>query len=237
MTDSRIFKVEKRTGRERTIKSYVLRNNVLDEKGEKTIEESKEYIEYYDGEKKLSSVTLFNNSRPLIVEIGFGMGDATVEIAENRKDFNYLGLEVYLDGVVKILKKIREKDLKNLKIMRFNAVDVITDMIEDGSIDGFHIFFPDPWMKKKHHKRRLMNEDFIRLLLSKLKEGGYIYFVTDWVEYADQVLELTGKIDGVINPYGGFAEHVSWRPGTKFERKGLEKEHEVREIWIEKGRA
>ena len=149
MTDSRIFKVEKRTGRERTIKSYVLRNNVLDEKGEKTIEESKEYIEYYDGEKKLSSVTLFNNSRPLIVEIGFGMGDATVEIAENRKDFNYLGLEVYLDGVVKILKKIREKDLKNLKIMRFNAVDVITDMIEDGSIDGFHIFFPDPWMKKK----------------------------------------------------------------------------------------
>ena len=158
----------------------------------------------------------------------------SVEIAKNRSDANFLGLEVYLDGVVKILKRIKEMELSNLKVMRFNAVDVLNNLVEDESIDGFHIFFPDPWMKKKHHKRRLMQPSFINLLVSKLKKGGYIYFVTDWVEYADEVLSYFSQTESLYNPYRGFAPHIQWRPETKFERKGIEKEHEVRELWVEK---
>ncbi len=234
MIDPRIFKIELRQGKERTIKSYVLRSNVLDEKGEKTIEESSRYLTYYEEGRYLNSSTLFANDKPFIIEIGFGMGTATVEIAKNRSDANFLGLEVYLDGVVKILKRIKEMDLSNLKVMRFNAVDVLNNLVEDESIDGFHIFFPDPWMKKKHHKRRLMQPSFINLLVSKLKKGGYIYFVTDWVEYADEVLSYFSQNESLYNPYRGFAPHIQWRPETKFERKGIEKEHEVRELWVEK---
>ena len=201
MIDPRIFKIELRQGKERTIKSYVLRSNVLDEKGEKTIEESSRYLTYYEEGCTLNSSTLFANDKPFIIEIGFGMGTATVEIAKNRSDANFLGLEVYLDGVVKILKRIKEMDLSNLKVMRFNAVDVLNNLVEDESIDGFHIFFPDPWMKKKHHKRRLMQPSFINLLVSKLKKGGYIYFVTDWVEYADEVLSYFSQNESLYNPY------------------------------------
>ena len=234
MIDPRIFKIELREGKERTIKSYVLRSNVLDEKGERVIEEAKESIIYYDDYQVLNSENIFKNSNSFIIEIGFGMGTATIEIAKNRSSVNFIGLEVYLDGVVKLLKRIKEENVDNLKVMRFNAVDVLSHLIQDESIDGFHIFFPDPWMKKKHHKRRLMNPTFINLLVSKLKKGGYIYFVTDWVEYADEVLSYFNENEALINPYQGFAPHIEWRPETKFEAKGLAKDHEVRELWVEK---
>lgn len=234
MIDPRIFKIELREGRERTIKSYVLRSNVLDEKGEKVLEEAGKYVAYYEDGTFLNSQTLFGNDKPLIIEIGFGMGTATLEIARNRDAYNYLGLEVYLDGVIKLLKRLNDASLSNLKVMRFNAVDVLEHMISDGSIAGFHIFFPDPWMKKKHHKRRLMNPDFINLLIDKLDRGGYIYFVTDWVEYADEVLSLFNENERIENPHKGFAPHIQWRLNTKFEMKGLEKNHEVRELWVEK---
>ncbi len=234
MIDERFFKVEKREGKERGIKSYVLRNNVLSDKDKAVLERSEGRILYYEEGKILNSETLFATSRPFIVEIGFGMGSATIEIAKKRSEYNYLGLEVYLEGVIRLLKRIEDEGVDNLKIMRFNAVDVIENLIEDGSVDGFHIFFPDPWMKKRHHKRRLMNEGFINLLLKKLRKGGYIYFVTDWSEYADEVLTLFSENDMAINPYDGFAPHMKWRSDTKFEKKGLEKNHEVREIWIER---
>lgn len=234
MIDPRIFKVEIREGKERTIKSYVLRNNVLDEKGEKALTEGSKYLVYFEDGKTLDSPSLFSNSNPFVIEIGFGMGNATLEIAKEKRDVNYLGLEVYLDGVVKLVKRLNEEGLKNLKVMRFNAVDVLEHMVADESVDGFHIFFPDPWMKKKHHKRRLMNPSFISLLISKLKKSGYIYFVTDWVEYADEVLSYFESEQRIVNPSGGFSPHISWRPETKFEAKGRAKEHEVREIWVEK---
>ncbi len=234
MIDERIFKIELRQGKERSIKSYVLRSNVLDDKGERVIEDSKDSLIFYEEGSRLNSESLFGSSKPFIIEIGFGMGTATIEIAKSRSDCNFLGLEVYLEGVVKLLKKIREEGVKNLKVMRFNAVDVLSHLIDDDSVDGFHIFFPDPWMKKKHHKRRLMNPAFIDLLVSKLRKGGYIYFVTDWVEYADEVLSLFNENTKLLNPYDGFAPHMQWRPETKFEAKGKEKEHEVRELWVEK---
>ncbi len=234
MIDQRIFKIENREGKERTIKSYVLRNNTLDEKGEKILENANKHIVYYDQGLKINSESLFGNDKPLIIEIGFGMGSATTKIAKERDAYNFLGLEVYLEGVIKTLKVVNDEKIENLKLMRYNAVDVLNTIVDDNSISGFHIFFPDPWMKKKHHKRRLINETFISLLASKLKEGGYIYFVTDWAEYADEALELFEADNNLVNPYSGFADPISWRPETKFERKGLEKSHEVREIWVEK---
>ena len=130
MIDPRIFKVEIREGKERTIKSYVLRNNVLDEKGEKALTEGSKYLVYFEDGKTLDSPSLFSNSNPFVIEIGFGMGNATLEIAKEKSDVNYLGLEVYLDGVVKLVKRLNEEGLKNLKVMRFNAVDVLEHMVD-----------------------------------------------------------------------------------------------------------
>jgi tRNA (guanine-N7-)-methyltransferase len=118
--------------------------------------------------------------------------------------------------------------------MRFDAVEVLTNMVEDASVAGFHIFFPDPWPKKRQQKRRLIQAPFARLLASKLKAGGYIYCVTDWEEYAQQMLDVLSHTEGLSNPYSGFCPPVGWRDTTKFEQKGLAKQHPINEVWFEK---
>ena len=154
MITSRIMDIEiRRDDRKRDIKSYVLRSNTLDEKDKEILEKyGEKHLLFFDDVEKIDSSSVFSNSNPLVMEIGFGMGDSTLKIAMN----------VYLDGVIKLLKNTAEYDVKNLKIMRFNAVDVLTCKVSDDSVDGFHIFFPDPWMKKRHHKRRLMNPSLKR---------------------------------------------------------------------------
>ena len=124
--------------------------------------------------------------------------------------------------------------MDNIKLMRFNAVDVLEHMIPDSSIDGFHIFFPDPWPKKKHHKRRLIQKDFVNLLSRKLKKGGYIYLVTDWEEYAEWMLDILSQESLIENAYDSYAEPRSWRPRTKFEQKGLDKAYKINELWFVK---
>ena len=180
---SKLSKIEIREGKERQIKSYVLRNNVLSDKERETV---LRYFPKYGmcfEDAFIDYGRLFGNDRPVIVEIGFGMGDSTREIAIRRPEYNYIGIEVFLQGFVRLLKGLGDDGLDNVRIIRFNAVDVITHMIAESSVAGFHIFFPDPWPKKKHHKRRLMSVDFMRLLASRLEDGGYIYMVTDWEEY------------------------------------------------------
>lgn len=227
--------IEIRTGKERTIKSYVLRSSTLDEAQKQIVLSGFERYCALFRDELTDPKTLFKDpSKPVIVEIGFGMGTSTQIIAKERADYNYLCLEVYLVGFVKLLRDIEKLSLDNILLMRFNAVDVLSHMIADGTIRGFHIFFPDPWPKKKHHKRRIMQSDFISLLSSKLEKGGYIYFVTDWQEYADWTLELLEKEETLYNPYDGFAPHVSWRPETKFERKGLDKSYQINELWFKK---
>ncbi len=236
MIASRIMDIEvRRDDNKRDIKSYVLRSNTLDEKDKEILEKYGEnHLLFFDDIDKIDSSSVFLNSNPLVMEIGFGMGDSTLKIAMMNENVNYIALDVYLDGVIKLLKNTAELDVRNLRIMRFNAVDVLTCKVSDDSVDGFHIFFPDPWMKKRHHKRRLMNPSFINLLARKLKKGGYIYFVSDWEEYADEVLDLMSRNESLVNPYTGFAPPVKWRPSTKFEKKGLEKDHLIKEIWFEK---
>nr|MBC8343083.1 tRNA (guanosine(46)-N7)-methyltransferase TrmB [Bacteroidota bacterium] len=125
--------------------------------------------------------------------------------------------------------------LDNVRIIRFDAVEVLQEMILDNSIAGFHIFFPDPWQKKKHNKRRLVKKEFIELMQRKLVPGGYIYVVTDWTPYAEWILEEFEKVDGLVNyASNGYCDPVSWRPITKFEQKGIAENHTIYEIWIEK---
>ena len=238
MTDKelleRINNIELREGKERTVKSYVLRNNVISPKSERIIKEHMNHYGFFFEDAPLDYAKLFGNNNPVVIEIGFGNGDTTAEVAIRRPEFNYIGIEVFLQGFVNLLGELGKREIENVRIIRFNAVDVLNHMIPDGSVEGFHIFFPDPWQKKRHHKRRLMNPEFLHLLASKIRKGGYIYMVTDWEEYAEEVLELSTHEELLYNPFGGFAPPVTWRPVTKFEQKGMDSEHPINEIWLER---
>ncbi len=230
----KLHKIELREGKERTIKSYVLRNNVLEEK-EKTVvlKWAEKYCLFYE-DKYLDYKKIFSNDNDTVIEIGFGNGETTAQMALIKPEYNYIGLEVYLKGFVKLLSSLGENNIDNVRIMRFNAIDVLEHMIPDASVAGFHIFFPDPWPKKKHHKRRIMNVEFLHLLATKLKKNGYIYMVTDWEEYALEVLSLVKSEPLLYNPFYDFAPPVAWRPMTKFEHKGMDKDYTINEIWFEK---
>ena len=231
---SKLSKIEIREGKERQIKSYVHRNNVLSDKEKAVVLKYFDKYGFFFEDEKIDYRKLFGNDRPVIIEIGFGMGDSTREIAIRRPEYNYIGIEVFLTGFVRLLKGLGDDGLENVRIIRFNAVDVIEHMIAENSVAGFHVFFPDPWPKKKHHKRRLMSPEFMSLLESRLVPGGYIYMVTDWEEYAEETLEKAKEVEGLSNPFYSFAPPVAWRPVTKFEQKGMEKEYTISEIWLEK---
>lgn len=185
-------------------------------------------------ETLLDLKNLFQNDNPVIIEIGFGMGTATAQIAEDNPDKNYLGIEVFKAGVGKLLGEIEEKKLNNLRIIEHDAIEVLENMISDEGVDGFHIFFPDPWQKKRNHKRRLVRRPRTDLLSKKLKQGGYVYMVTDWENYADDAFEQLSETPGLKSKYEKFAPSQSWRPTTKFEKKGLKKEHVINELIFEK---
>ena len=221
-------------GERREIKSYVLRGSHLHAF---QVDALKNFYPTYGipyKKERLDWKNVFGNDNPVIVEIGFGMGDSTVRIAQDRSQYNYLGLEVFLSGFAKLLHECGTRPLPNVRLMRFDAVQVLNDMVADSSVAGFHIFFPDPWPKKKHHKRRLVQQPLAELMYAKLAPGGYIYCVTDWKEYAEQMLEVFEAVPGLKNPYGGFAPPRPWRPTTKFEQKGLAKDYEISEVWVEK---
>jgi tRNA (guanine-N7-)-methyltransferase len=221
-------------GTPREVKSYVLRGSYLKEF---QLQAVRRYYDHYGipfSHEVLDFKEVFKNDKPVIMEIGFGMGHATARIAKERDQYNYLCLEVFLSGFTKLLDKVGSEQIENVRLMRFDAVEVLRHMIADGSVAGFHIFFPDPWPKKRQQKRRLIQEPFARLLSSKLQRGGYIYAVTDWEEYAFQMLQVFDSIESLYNPNHGFSEPVAWRDTTRFEEKGLAKAHPINEVWVEK---
>jgi tRNA (guanine-N7-)-methyltransferase len=176
----------------------------------------------------------FGNNNPLVIEIGFGMGTATACIAEENPGINYLGIEVYRPGIGRLLWEIEKRGIKNVRIAEGDAAYVLEQHIKENSVRAFHIFFPDPWPKKRHHKRRLITRPFTGVLASKLIKGGYLYMVTDWKDYGDWALvELTSAL-GLKNKYEAFAESREWRPQTEFERKGIQKNHAVWELFFVK---
>jgi len=174
--------------------------------------------------------SLFGPGRPLILEIGFGMGLATAEIAQKFPGKDFLGVEVHSPGVGKLLSEIERRGLSNVRIVQADVVDVLRDMIPDGRLSGVHMFFADPWPKKRHHKSRLFTEGFAGTLSAKLMPGGYIYLVTDIEDYAEVMLAVGASVEGLINPSGGYAPRLDFRPDTAFEKKAQADGRPVREI-------
>jgi tRNA (guanine-N7-)-methyltransferase len=184
--------------------------------------------------RRLDSLTLFGKAAPFVVEIGFGMGSATATIAEALPETRFLGLEVHAPGVGKLLSEIEIRAIENLRVLRHDAVEVVDAMLAPDSVDGFNVFFPDPWPKKRHHKRRIMNASFVALLASRLKRGGYLYYVTDWEEYAEVTLETLSSEPNLVNTSERWAERQPWRPITKFEQRAINDGRQIRELMFTK---
>jgi len=169
--------------------------------------------------------------QPVVLEIGFGMGDATAHIAQVLPDTVFLGCEVHEPGVGALLKLIGERGLRNLRIVQHDAVEVMDQMLGEDSLDGVHIFFPDPWHKSRHHKRRLIQTPFVERLARHIKPGGYLHLATDWQPYAEQMLDVLSKEPLLVNTaeasQGGYATKPDYRPLTKFENRGLKLGHGV----------
>lgn len=178
----------------------------------------------------LDLAAAFARAAPTVLEVGFGMGETTAEIAQANPQTNYLGIEVHAPGVGSLLRLIEARGLANVRIIQHDAVEVVRTMIAPQSLAGIHVFFPDPWPKKRHHKRRLLQSAFARELCSRLEIGGYLHVATDWQEYADWVLEVLDQVPELDNTAQGFAPRPDHRPLTKFERRGLRLGHEVRDI-------
>ena len=169
----------------------------------------------------------FGRTASRILEIGFGMGETTAAIAQARPENDYLAIEVHTPGVGSLLKQIGEMNLANIRIIQHDAVEVLRDMIPDNALHGVHIFFPDPWHKARHNKRRLIQARFIAQLVQKLEIGGYIHVATDWQEYAEQVLAVLSAERLLENTAAGYAPRPAYRPLTKFEQRGLRLGHGV----------
>ncbi len=176
----------------------------------------------------------FGRRAPLVLEIGFGMGDATATIAAARPETDFLGIEVHPPGVGALLKRIGEAALTNLRIVQHDAVEVLEHMIAPASLAGVHLFFPDPWHKVRHHKRRLVQPAFVRLLASRLRPGATLHCATDWEPYAAQMLQVLCAEPSLANTAAGFADRPALRPLTKFENRGLGLGHGVWDLLFEK---
>jgi tRNA (guanine-N7-)-methyltransferase len=177
---------------------------------------------------------IFGRRAPTILEIGFGMGETTARIAQAHPENNYLGIEVHTPGVGSLLKRIAEDGLTNLRLVQHDAVEALEHMIASASLAGAHIFFPDPWPKKRHHKRRLIQPGFIALLASRLAPDAYLHAATDWQEYAEQILAVFAAAPSLVNTAPGFAPRPDYRPLTKFENRGLKLGHGVWDIIFRK---
>ena len=169
----------------------------------------------------------FGRAAPKILEIGFGMGDSTATIALAHPENDYLALEVHTPGVGNLLKLIDIQQITNIRIIRHDAVEVLRDMICSEAFSGVHIFFPDPWHKARHNKRRLIQAPFIAQLVRKLKSGGYLHVATDWQDYAEQVLAVLKAEPLLENTAADYAPRPAYRPLTKFEQRGLKLGHGV----------
>jgi tRNA (guanine-N7-)-methyltransferase len=209
----------------RAIRSFVLRAGRMGTGQIKALDElGPRFVLPYDA-TPLDWPGVFGRQAPRILEIGFGMGSATAEIARNHPENDYLGVEVHTPGVGALLKQIGELDLSNLRILQH--VEVLRHMLPEASLDGIHIFFPDPWHKKRHHKRRLIQPAFAELLASRLKPDGYLHLATDWEDYAHQMLDVLAANSHLRNTAETFSPRPDYRPLTKFEQRGLRLGHGV----------
>ena len=220
----------------RPIRSFVLRQGRFSPGQQRAFEELMPRFGIAFAAAPLDLAAAFGRPAPKILEIGFGMGETTARIAAENPGNDYLGVEVHTPGVGALLKRLQEQALTNVRVVQHDAVEVVREMIAEGSLAGIHVFFPDPWPKKRHHKRRLLQPDFARLLASRLAPGGYLHAATDWQEYAEHILATLSNEPGLANRHPAFAERPDTRPETKFEQRGLRLGHGTWDIVFEKKR-
>ncbi|KAB2313042.1 tRNA (guanosine(46)-N7)-methyltransferase TrmB [Betaproteobacteria bacterium SCN2] len=229
-----ILETPEQDTRPRRIRSYVLRQGRMSEAQRRAYEDALAHWGIAYAPAPLDLAAAFGRNAPTILEIGFGMGRTTAEIAAAHPQNNYLGVEVHTPGVGSLLKEIQTRGLDNIRLIQHDAVEVLTHMLADGTLAGIHIYFPDPWPKKRHHKRRLIQSELVALLVRKLAPGGYLHCATDWEDYALQMLEVLNAEAGLKNTADGFAPRPQWRPVTKFEQRGLKLGHGVWDLLFEK---
>ncbi|MEO8135424.1 MAG: tRNA (guanosine(46)-N7)-methyltransferase TrmB [Betaproteobacteria bacterium] len=216
----------------RAIRSYVLRQGRMSPAQERAIETLMPHFGIGYAPESIAFPELFGRTAPVILEIGFGMGETTARIARALPGTDFLGVEVHAPGVGALLRRIEESGLCNTRIIQHDAAEVVQHMIAPGSLAGIHMFFPDPWPKKRHHKRRLVQPAFIALLASRLQTGGYLHLATDWDEYAQQMLAVLSAEPLLENTTDGFAPRPDHRPLTKFEQRGMKLGHGVWDIFF-----
>ena len=207
------------------IRSFAMRRGHISNAQERGLEVVFPKFEIkYDPDQKINPSEIFGNQNPVVLEIGCGMGETTAAIAENAKNVNFIGCEVYPAGVGSLANRLDQADLTNVRIIKHDAVDVIKNMLPDSSLDGIHIFFPDPWRKARHHKRRLISSAFLELIVPKMKKGAYFHCATDWENYAEQMQEVLSSNESLENYYSGKEAQpknpLVDRPTTKFNERG-----------------
>lgn len=219
----------------RSIRSFVVRTGRMGPGQIRALETlAPRYVAPYAAHR-LDTAALFGRVAPVVLEIGFGMGAATAAIAASRPETDFLGVEVHPPGVGSLLQRIEEHRLNNLRIVQHDAVEVLEHMIAPGSLAGVHIFFPDPWHKKKHNKRRLIQAPFVAQLVTRLAPGGYLHCATDWQAYAEQMLQVLGDQPALRNSSAdGYAPRPDYRPLTKFENRGIRLGHGVWDLVFER---
>jgi tRNA (guanine-N7-)-methyltransferase len=217
------------------IRSYVLRQGRFSPAQQRAYAQLMPRFGVSYSPRPLDFEALFARQAPVVVEVGFGMGETTARIAADNPATNFLGVEVHAPGVGSLLRQVAEAGLENVRIVQHDAVEVMREMIPPASLAAIHVFFPDPWPKKRHHKRRLLQPAFVALAASRLRPGGTFHVATDWEEYAQEVLAVFSATPGLENTAAGFATRPATRPETKFERRGLKLGHGVWDIVFRKG--
>ena len=217
----------------RPVRSYVLRGGRMGTGQIRALKElAPRFVLPFDPLVPPDLDAAFGRAAPRVLEVGFGMGDATAQVAAARPDLDFIGVEVHVAGVGALLKRIGDEGLGNLRIVQHDAVEVLRRLVAPDSLHAIHVWFPDPWHKARHHKRRLVQPAFIALAASRLARGGRLHLATDWLPYADQMLEVLNAEPALVNeaPEGGFIERPELRPLTKFEQRGLRLGHGVRDL-------
>jgi tRNA (guanine-N7-)-methyltransferase len=214
----------------RPIRSYVLRQGRVSNAQQRAYDTLLPEFGIPFAHELLDLDRVFGRSAPKILEIGFGMGETTAAIAAAHPENGYLGIEVHTPGIGSLLKQIHERGLTNVRIVQHDAVEVLTHMIAPRAFDGAHIFFPDPWPKKRHPTRRLIQPAFVALLANRMKTGAYLHIATDWQDYAEQALAVLSAEPQLRNTAAGYAARPGYRPLTKFEDRGLKLGHAVWDI-------